>query len=782
MAIAFVQAKSVQTSGATSVTTASFTSTSGNFLAAGCSTNISSWSGSPITDSNSNSWSNAWVQNGGVGKAAQYYAESITGGAGHTVTCTRPGGSGVIGLAIGEFSGIAVSSSLDQTASANFNTNVSPYSSGSTGSTAQADELLIGVGAGNTGATPGASIPGLFTDAVVLPDSSPEGVIASYAIVNATGAYAYAFDYGQASNTERAGIATFKATSPAFVQAKSVQSSGATSVTTASFTSTGGNFLSALGTSFTRTFSTTPGSQITDSKSNTWLNAWAGTFAGQFYAENISGGASHTVTCTPPGGSSACALAVLEFSGINTSSSLDQAVSASGSAAPHSSGATSTTAQASEVLIGGGSQSHSTNIPYSNVAGGLFTDIAQLADTSPEGVTMSYRVVSAIATYAYAYALGGAPGTTTGVGIATFKADLSVAGTGAVTIGAPSLAGTGTESDPGTGGVTIGAPTVSDAGSGAGAVTIGHPSVSGAGTVTAPAAGGVVIGAPSVSGVGGVTTVIQGPNWTTNRLFTAPAAGPGVRLTPNATPWADSDWVPILNSTDTASLLCGLVVAPGYAGFNVSVSVEFDVGVQIGSGSVTVIDRFRAFYLSTTFVSPGLLPRVLPLDGIPASARLLVRMRKSGSAVTAWTVALSYFKKPIVGVLQVTANPQFIVPSAADPLSLTIGASAGANSTWTTIIASTTTPIAIVDVVPFGSGLGTDWEFDVGVGSGTPAVVTTVRFHNTTISVADGPSVIPLYNPNVVIPAGAQVSLRTRASAVSFRSASCALVCVEFPL
>jgi len=419
MSAAFVQAKTVQTTSASSITTASFVSTSGNFLAAGVGCNVVTLSGSPVSDSGAGTWLNAGLNNSGSGRAGIYYLENIAGSGSQTVTFTRPGGgSGSLSLIVLEFSQVATVSSLDKTAFTNSSSFIKD--SGNTATTTQADELLLGIGGVNTGSDPPASIPGFFIDQISLPDNLPEGLLSSYSIVAATGAYTFFSGYGQASVTERIGISTFKGSSIAFVQSASATSSAATSLTTAGMTTTSGNFISAFGTSFTRTFSTTVGTQVSDNKGNTFLGAWAGTFAGQFYGENITGGSSHTFTLTPTGGSSACSFGVMEFSGIDASSSLDKVSSGLSSANPKTSGATATTSQANELLLGGSSQSHGTQQSYSTTnTGGLWNDVA-LADSSPEGLIFSWRLVSSTGAYNFRFTEG-AVSVSEAVGIATFK-------------------------------------------------------------------------------------------------------------------------------------------------------------------------------------------------------------------------------------------------------------------------------------------------------------------------------------------------------------------------
>lgn len=353
---------------------------------------------------------------------------------------------------------------------------------------------------------------------------------------------------------------------------------------------------------------------------------------------------------------------------------------------------------------------------------------------------------------------------------------------GHVTIGPPTISGSGSVVSTGIGSVTIDAPTISGSGdvslSGTGTITISKPTIDGTGTgAIISGSGSITIDGPVISGAGSI--IIPQPQWTTNRLFAAPPAASGVTLLPNATPWANSAWVPITNAAGGSWVLCGVIVHPDVTG--AAVDFEIDIGTGL-AGAEVVIDRFAGHYGATFYVSPGVLPRVIPLNNIRAASRVVARLRKSTSSTNTWTVKAYYLKRPIVGVLQTTVKPHLIVPSAAAPVTLTIGASAWANSTWTTVIASTATAIAIDAVIPDTAGFGgTEYEFDIGVGSGTPTVVDRVRLNNTQLAATDGPNVIPLYSPRS-IPAGSQVSVRTRASVVAGRAATVKFQYMELPL
>lgn len=423
--IQFVQSKSVQTSGATSITTPAMTSVSGDFLAAAVSTYTNTISGFPVSDNRLSPWLTAWVNNTGGEHAGLYYVKSLVGGSGHTVTLTVPGGADSAALAIAEFSGVDTSSPLGLTSVAQ--SVAAPHVSGSI--QAQVGQLLLGCGSSSVNVTNAsgqpASSPGLFTDVAALLAGITEGQIQSYAIVSAIDSYRYEFQYIGSAVVERVAIATYKGANIAFLQAKSVHGF-ATSVTTPSMATTSAHFLSTVGNAFLRTYS---GAPITDSAANSWSTAVAVGGLGVAYAANIIGNAAHTVTFTPVGGSDDCALSVAEFSGVALSSPLDKTSSASPSAVRFSSGLTAATSQANELLIGGGSVSHASNTPYSTLNGvwnaslaSPWTDDVAIASGGAgvgQGILFSHAVTTTPGAYAFGFSNGSVGGEI--VGIASFK-------------------------------------------------------------------------------------------------------------------------------------------------------------------------------------------------------------------------------------------------------------------------------------------------------------------------------------------------------------------------
>ena len=107
---------------------------------------------------------------------------------------------------------------------------------------------------------------------------------------------------------------------------------------------------------------TFPTNAVTDNKSNTYTRrqiSSQGMSGGTavtaiFESQNITGGASHTITVTPTGTQSALIVGATEYSGVLTANAQDVGNVASGESASATTGTTATTAQNDEVFIGVG--------------------------------------------------------------------------------------------------------------------------------------------------------------------------------------------------------------------------------------------------------------------------------------------------------------------------------------------------------------------------------------------------------------------------------------------
>jgi len=160
---------------------------------------------------------------------------------------------------------------------------------------------------------------------------------------------------------------------PAYVQmAKGAAS--ATSTTTGAFpsaTTTGNLIVVSISTNGTANAVTS----VTDVAGNTYTKVWSvvnsSVTSDLWYASNITGGASQTVTVSVSS-TRATAVVAHEYSGIAVTSPLDKSVTATGSSNSPASGSTSTTTVANEIVIGavamlGGTTTFTAGSGYTNL-------------------------------------------------------------------------------------------------------------------------------------------------------------------------------------------------------------------------------------------------------------------------------------------------------------------------------------------------------------------------------------------------------------------------------
>ncbi len=160
---------------------------------------------------------------------------------------------------------------------------------------------------------------------------------------------------------------------------------------------------------------------VTDSKSNTYTkvpNEFDGaSTVSVWYAKNITGGASHTITVnynTSITFASTCV--AQEFSGVDTTAPLDVYTSTGGTGTSTTSGATGTTAQNDELVIGSLAFFGATTTV---TLGSGYTNLGTTHQTNA-GVGMESKVVSSTGTQTATFTLGLSRGWSTAV--TTFKA------------------------------------------------------------------------------------------------------------------------------------------------------------------------------------------------------------------------------------------------------------------------------------------------------------------------------------------------------------------------
>lgn len=201
-AIAHVQTiKAIGNAASATLTTATFTSTSGNLLVACCQ-----WSGAATFTSIGDSKSNTWTQVGTEGsngvKCRMYYAKNITGGASHTVNFVQTNSPTAFPLLfVTEFSGLDTAAPFDVQAQ-NTGSSTAP-NSGTTATRSRASSVLFAQVANNSSGT----ITYTAGSGYTIPTNGSEGNGASnatgaveYQIVSAVGTDAGAFTISPTNN------------------------------------------------------------------------------------------------------------------------------------------------------------------------------------------------------------------------------------------------------------------------------------------------------------------------------------------------------------------------------------------------------------------------------------------------------------------------------------------------------------------------------------------------------------------------------------------------------
>lgn len=127
-----------------------------------------------------------------------------------------------------------------------------------------------------------------------------------------------------------------------------------TVIATGNITTSSGSLLVAIVHAFTNTIGATP---VTDSKSNTWVQAIGSTgttegFSGMFYVENCTGGASHNFTFTPTA-SDFISITVLEIADAALSGALNNTAAQAQSGFTRVSGTITADGGVAELFVGG---------------------------------------------------------------------------------------------------------------------------------------------------------------------------------------------------------------------------------------------------------------------------------------------------------------------------------------------------------------------------------------------------------------------------------------------
>ena len=190
------------------------------------------------------------------------------------------------------------------------------------------------------------------------------------------------------------------------VQANAVQGSSVASVSVAF---PGANTVGNLILAFVRMSSATQTVTLKDSAGNTYIQAVAqvqtadGSQARLFYAKNISGAAANTITATFSASNNHPWMAIYEYSGLSTTSPLDQTASAQGNSAAPSSGATAVTTGTNELVFGAAGLPSSSTGTQTAGTGYVFLE----RDTAGSPAANESELVTATGAYTASFTLSG---------------------------------------------------------------------------------------------------------------------------------------------------------------------------------------------------------------------------------------------------------------------------------------------------------------------------------------------------------------------------------------
>lgn len=266
----------------------------------------------------------------------------------------------------------------------------------------------------------------------------------------------------------------------------------------------------------------------------------------------------------------------------------------------------------------------------------------------------------------------------------------------------------------------------------------------------------------------------------TNVQKAAPAAANNLSVTPGGASFANGSWVEFIASAPTDLVLCGLVVvSPTGTVFARNAEIEIGVG---GAGS-EVAKGALPWLLANDVFGPATTRNILPsvFLNVTSGSRIAIRIRHNQSSTAAYTVALLYYEKPIVGALNTTTQPWKIAPASAGSVVISTPAS-WSNSSWSEVVANTSAAWVVIGLLFNGTAPGVEGEVDVGTGSaGSEVVVTTMRdIHIGTAGTP--PAWVPLWIPLDNIAASTRVAVRARSSSTGTINTQVSIAYVEKPL
>lgn len=166
-----------------------------------------------------------------------------------------------------------------------------------------------------------------------------------------------------------------------------------------------------------------------------------------------------------------------------------------------------------------------------------------------------------------------------------------------------------------------------------------------------------------------------------SRQFVAPESDSVEITTSGGAAFSASNWFQLAASISADSILTGITIRPTFVVFFPSGPTPA-LQIEIGVGAVGVEAKIAAwpvqwnFAFNAVYADNGLfLPLTIGIDAIPSGARLVARIKTGSTDVQTYRVAASYLKKPLIGSILTTDQPQVVIPDSAAPIAITPGGS-----------------------------------------------------------------------------------------------------------
>lgn len=246
---------------------------------------------------------------------------------------------------------------------------------------------------------------------------------------------------------------------------------------------------------------------------------------------------------------------------------------------------------------------------------------------------------------------------------------------------------------------------------------------------------------------------------TSTTLAVYPSGSTPSTVTGGGSAWTYGTWVEVISSAPAALHLAGVVLSSP-SGSNVQFEVEIGIGATIGV--VSPLHAYRSFYESSTGETNSFLaifPVAVP--GVSASDKVWVRVRSSGSGLTAGISLLAYSSLSDTDHVATSGQTLFSVPTGANAISITPSGTAWAWSAWTEIWTGTTVETSILGVAARGPIAGVELEYEIGFGASSSEVGKTSFRTANSVSGAGALRFFPLPAP-FPVPPNTRVSMRLR--------------------